>query len=262
VSNVPTCIFREAKRVNPQTTARVYSPPADRTEPPEGSLREALRALKDEGTTFSVRFIQDWWVRQNYLAEIKRYSSDLEELASSGRMTYQQAAENANWLRNQILRSSRTASTDLGAAIAQFAKKEGRTLPDLLEKYAGEFFGEPFAKLDGPKQSTVLIEIIRASGRDSEFWTAVSKNLGRLGGPIVALTAALSFYHVYTATDKVDATAREVAQLSAGFLLGTGLGAAGTLCGPFAVICVPAGVFVGQAFGAWGIDKVYSWLKQ
>jgi hypothetical protein len=181
----------------------------------------------------------------------------------SQRLTPQQAAEQANIVRNELLEATRLQSSDVGRAVAERLKRQGRTLAELQEAYARRLFHKSFAQLTEREQNQIFLEIVRASGRPSQRVTMVARRLGRVGRGLIFVAIAVSAYNIATSEDPAREAARETVGFGAGFAGSVAGGAvAGLACGPGAPVCVAIGVFVGGALFALGADLTFDQLTR
>ena len=181
-------------------------------------------------------------------------------MASSGRITWQQAAEQAQDARNAVMEVIRGRSTPVGRAMAERLKREGKTLNELIARKTTQTFGASaqFSKLSAASQNQVFGEIVKSAGKSNPQVTARMRNLSRAGRGLLVLSLAISVYAVATSDQKVDTLKREGAIAGAGIAGGAAGGAlAGLACGPGAPVCVTVGAFIGGAMAAFGVD--YFW---
>jgi hypothetical protein len=242
---------------NSRTWQKLNEPPdADDDLPPE--LHEALRVLDSEATSFGVRFINDGRLRKKYAEQIAEAAEEIKAKFRSGNLSAGEAAEEAQQMRNTIMEATRLKTSDIGRAVAEAEKGTGKTLEELLAKYANEKFQRPFRALSKVEQDAVYGEIVAASGRASPKFMAKAARWGKAGKGLLILSLAIAVYNVATADDKLDAAGKEAAGMGGGFLGGAAAGAvAGLACGPGAPVCVTIFVFVGGALGALGADIAY-----
>lgn len=226
------------------------------------AFEEALHAMETEAFNFGYRGIKDAAVRQSYFQTVRQYAQELRHRVDTGELTPQQAAADANAMRNHFMDIARLRSSDIGRARAQQIKSEGLTLDALLEKYAQSKFGRAFSALSESEQNAVYLSVVEASGRANTTVTLQALRLGRLGRGLMVLSLAIAVYDVATADDKVEAAEHEAVGFGGGFLGGAAGGAvAGLACGPGAPVCVTIGVFVGGVAGALGADLFWGWLR-
>ncbi len=226
----------------------------------DAQLRLALDALKNEGANFGYRFISDSKVRENYKVLISRASEKIKIAVQNGKLSPEAGAKEANALRNEIMGLSRRSTSDVGVAFARRAKLVGRSMPELMERYSLSIFERPYSSLRSERaQGKVFLTIIESSGVSNDGFNRTSKILGVTGKALVVASVGLIIYNVYQADDKAKAIEREATSLALGTALGYAGGAVGTLCGPAAFVCVPAGVFIGGALGAVGAEYWMEW---
>ena len=165
------------------------------------------------------------------------------------------------------MNSMRGRTSDFGLALAEFMKKEGKSLAQLEEKYANDLFKKSLSMLSNEEQCSVWIKIIEKSGQPQRMASVGAKVMGYVGHGLFAFTAAVAVYNVATVEDKFRAGGQEISTLSGGLTGAAVLGGAGGLCGPAAIACVPIGVFLGVflggLLGAAGAEalfnKIWKW---
>ena len=220
-------------------------------------LESALSVLKAEATNFGYRFIQDGAVRREYIARTQALVKTIKDEVRAGRLTYAEAAEEANKVRNAIMDAARLRSSDIGRASAEAAKATGRTLAELQEYYA-QNLKRSFDSLSDAEKSRVWLEIIEASGRQRPSFNVKAARLARVGRGLIVFSVGIAVYNIATAEDQGRQAVKEGATAGAGILGGMGGGAlAGLACGPGAPVCVAVGVFVGGALAAFGADFAF-----
>ncbi len=223
-------------------------------------FESAIRALESEVANIGAHLTVDATARQAYSRQIRAMSAELSIMASSGRITWAQAASQANETRNIIMEVVRTRSTPVGLAIAQKMKQQGRTLNELVAKKSQSLFGKGvlFDDLTVEKQNQVYSEVVKSAGKSDPKVTAAMKKLSHAGRGLLFLSVALSVYTVATAENKFDAAGKEIAITGAGIGGGIAGGAlAGLACGPGAPVCVTVGAFVGGALAAFGVGLIW-----
>ena len=206
-------------------------------------LENALQQLETQALNFAYRCTQDKLARSWYIQKTQDFSRQLRLAYERGDLTARQAAEAANQMRNEIMEQTRDRSSDVGRARARQEKPKGKTLQELLEKYAGEKFKKPFEQL-GPKQrNQVLLEVVDASGRPNPKFNAKAARLGAAARALWVLGAAIAVYNIAVSDNKAQAAAREGVSIAGGFAGGA---AGGALAG---IWFGPVGVAVGAAIG-------------
>lgn len=220
----------------------------------------AVAALRADVTAAAAMVVNDGHVRGLYQQQVTAAAQALEREAQSGRITWAEAARQAQGLRNDVMAMMRGRTSPIGRALAEHMKREGLTRETLLTRYAERLFGpgSRFDQLDAPRQQQVQAEIVRAAGRSNPQVTAALARWSRLGRGLIVLSLAVSVYRIAMAEDHGQAALREGAVLSSGMLGGVAGGAAaGLVCGPGAPVCVTVGAFVGGALAAFGVGALF-----
>jgi hypothetical protein len=250
--------------IDPGTAARTTSPrpgPVGSDVSGMADLETALGLLKSEAINFGYRFIQDGAVRLDYIAKTQAISKTIRAEVAAGRLTFGEAAQEANKLRNAILDASRLKSSDLGRAIAEAAKGTGLTLPELEAYYAQKLLKKGFESLTQPEKNRVWLEIVEAAGRQRPSFNVKAVRLARVGRGFIVFSVAIAVYNVAAAEEKGRQASKEVTTAGAGVLGGVAGGAlAGLACGPGAPVCVAIGIFAGGALAALGADSLFDWI--
>ncbi len=232
----------------------------DKESHDKARLETALHQMEVTALNFAQRFINDGPVRMEYIRQTKKLSKEYRAKVNAGSMTVREAARQAQEIRNQILDTQRLRSSDIGRAVAENLKKRGKTLPELMEKYAQEKFGKPFKTLSIENQNKVYLEIINSAGRPAPKVSSAASKFSKLGRSLLVVTVGIAVYNITTAEDKLEATAKEGVVLGAGFLGSAGGGMlAGLACGPGAPVCMAIGVFLGGSLTALGADYAFEW---
>jgi hypothetical protein len=156
-------------------------------------------------------------------------------------------------MRNALLSAARLHNSDLGRAVSEAEKAAGVTFAELIERYAGRLFRQPFAQLTAAQQDQVFAEIIRATGRPNLRYTTLARNLGRVGKGLFIVSLAFASYEIV----RSDRPGRESARQGVG--IGAGIGGsiaggalAGLACGPGAPICVGIAPLWAELHSPWG----------
>lgn len=220
----------------------------------------ALRALEAEIANVGAHLALDASARQFYTRQIRAMADELRVQVQSGRLTWAQAAEQANVARNGIMEVVRSRSTPVGRAMAEQLKRQGKTLNELVARKTVQLFGSKavFERLPDSDKNKVFAEIVSAAGKSNPKVTSTMRTLSRAGRGLIVLSVALSVYAVLTADDKTRVAGREVVVTTAGIGGGIAGGAlAGLACGPGAPVCVAVGAFIGGALAAFGSDLLF-----
>lgn len=219
-----------------------------------------IKAFEAQIANAGVHITIDSAARAQYGQLIKALSDDLRGQATSGRITWAQAASKAQEARNAVMQVIRHKSTPVGRAIAESLKKEGRTLNQLVAKKTIELFGPgaDFDKLSPTQKNGVYASIVKSAGKSDPVVTTTMRRLSYAGRGLVVLSVALSVYTIAQAEDKTAAAGRELAVTGASITGGIAGGAvAGLACGPGAPICVTVGAFVGGTLAALGVSFMW-----
>lgn len=220
-------------------------------------LNKELAQLEITAAAFAKHFIPDAKIRKEYLEQTKRHATELQKKVARQQLSPQRAAQQAQSLRNTIMEAQRAKTSSVGLSIAKFMKKEGKSLIELEAKYAENLFGKAFQALEPNQKNEVWRLIVQKAGEPQVRASNGAKWMGRAGRGLFILTVAIAVYHIATAEDKVRAAANEGAAIGGGLAGATALGAAGLVCGPAAIACVPIGVFIGGVLGAMGADWAF-----
>lgn len=223
-------------------------------------FENAVQALEAELANVGAHLTIDASARQLYAKQIRAMSNELRLSASSGRISWADAAEQANEARNLIMNIIRTRSTPVGLAIAQQMKLQGRSLNELVAKKTQSLYGKGvvFDTLPEDKKNKVFSEIVKSAGKSDHKVTSIMNNLSKAGKGLIFLSVALSVYTVATANNKFDAAGKEIAITGSSIAGGIAGGAlAGLACGPGAPVCVTVGAFIGGALAAFGVSAIW-----
>jgi hypothetical protein len=227
----------------------------------EKFLNQELAALETTAAAFAQQFIPDAKVRADYIRQTSSFSTELKKKVSLKQLSPQSAAQQATNMRNTIMEAQRIKTSALGLSISRFLKKEGKTLSELESKYSNKLFGKELASLTESQRNDVWKHIVKKSGEARVSASNGAKWMGRAGRGLFVLTITIAIYHIAVAEDKVKAAVNEGVAVAGGMAGAASLGAAGLLCGPAAIACVPLGVFVGGVLGAvgadWAFDKIW-----
>ena len=219
-----------------------------------------IRALEAQIANIGAHLALDGAARVAYATQIKAMADELRADATSGRMTWTQAANKAQAARNAIMEVIRSRSTPVGRAIAQQLKREGKTLNELIARKVKQLHGSSaqFNRLSLAQQNAVYGEIVKSAGKSNPTVANNMRNLSRADRGLLFISLALSIYTVANSDDKPKAIAREACITGAGIAGGVAGGAlAGLACGPGAPVCVTVGAFVGGALAAFGVSSLW-----
>lgn len=235
------------------------STPVQDTED-RATFDKAMKALESQVANVGAHITIDSTARLAYAQEIRVMSKGLEAEALPGRISWNEAAKQAQETRNAIMEIFRRRSTPVGRAMAQSIKIKGYSLNELVARHTMLNFGEKaiFDSLSSSSKDVVYASITRSAGNSRASVTALLSRLSYAGRGLIVISLAISAYTIATSTDKVYATGKELASVSAGIAGGAAGGAlAGLACGPGAPLCVTIGAFVGGTLAAFGISFVW-----
>lgn len=226
----------------------------------EEAFENAIKSLEATAASVGVHLEIDSTARQIYAREIKAMSGTLRREVAKGRMTWAQAAEQANNTRNVVMQLTRSRTTPVARAFAEHKKAEGRGLNALVAEKTAKLFGKNAVveKLSPSQQSRVFAEIVASAGWSQPTITRNVLRLSYVGRSVILLSLALSTYNVLTARNKSAAVKRELVTTAAGIGGSVAAGAlAGLACGPGAPVCVTIGAFAGGALAAFGAGFIW-----
>jgi hypothetical protein len=218
-------------------------------------LAAALDALRADAFAFGTRFVSDARVRRAYLEAVRDAANELMWRARSGQITYAQAATEANTIRNALLETARSQTSEVMRAYVKTLKAEGLTLESLIARHAKDLFGKAPEALTAVERDQVMRRILEGAARARPSATAGARMVGRLGRGLIWLSVGIAFYNVWQAEDPGKQAVKEGAILGAGMVGAmAGGAAAGLVCGPAAPVCSGIGVLVGGALFAFGVS--------
>jgi hypothetical protein len=197
----------------------------------------------------------DGATRLRYIEDIKAMSEGIKQQVAAGKLTWQEAATQANRDRNIIMEAMRKRSTPAGKAFAEKMKPGGATLESVVNKNMQRIYPEAshFDQLSPTQKGKVFQEVVERSGSSRANVTSSLKQITPAARGLFYISISASAYNIATAEDKVQATKKEGAILGSGIAGGAAGGAlAGLACGPGAPVCVTIGAFVGGAAAALG----------
>lgn len=220
-------------------------------------FENAIRSLEAEIANAGLHLTVDSTTRLAYTREIRTMADQMRLEVARGRITWAQAAKQAQETRNLIMEMMRWRSTSIGRAIAEKLKREGKTLNELVARKTLQLHGQntQFNSLSTTQQNAVYAEIVKSAGQSNHHITIAMRHLSHAGRSLIALSIALSVYSIATAENKTSAAGREITITGAGIGGGIAGGAiAGLACGPGAPVCVSMGAFVGGTLAAFGVS--------
>lgn len=214
-------------------------------------LDNAILTLNDTAMKFSTDAISDAQVRQSYMSNIKRMSSEIKELVNTKQISVKEGAEFCYEMRNQIMAEHRKFTSAYGLSRAEQYKTTPPAVDDLLNKYAQKKFQLNFKDLTLKQRNSIYYEIIESSGRDNPKFTTANKRLKILGKVGILVTAALATYEILNAENKSKEAITQGMGIGGAFVGGWLAGlCVSALCGPGAPLCALAVVLVGSIGGS------------
>jgi hypothetical protein len=230
-------------------------------DPSVRRLGEALLALEAAAIPFAVRMINDDAVRQQYRRSIRDAVQEILSDVEAGKISPDTGAVRASDMRNSLMELSRLRTSDAGRAMAERLKAQGKTLPELITKYARDMFAAAPESLTTEQNAAVMRRIIEAAARDNPVVTNTLRGLSWASRGLVALSVGLAVYEIYRSPDPVKETGHQAVVLGAGAAGSIVVGALGTslVCGPGAPVCAGVFILVGGAAFALGAD--YWWHR-
>jgi hypothetical protein len=223
-------------------------------------FQHIIRTLEAQMANVGTHLSIDAAARYQYSVQIQAMAAQWHAQASAGRISWRQAAEEAQQMRNVIMEILRARSTPVGLAFAQKIKAEGKTLNTLIAEKVLAKHGKNvvFSQLSAAQKDAVYAAIVESAGKSDPKITSLMRRLSPAGKGLIVISIGLSVYSIATAEDKVSAAGQELASTGAGVLGGVAGGAlAGLACGPGAPVCVTVGAFVGGALAAFGVSYVW-----
>ncbi len=233
-------------------------------------LQQELHLIEASIAFFAKDIFQNDYVRTKYRENIKEMSNKIKNRAKAERDTdkVKDLAQQANRFRNEAMEDMRKKSTALGKTIAKTIKEKGQTFDESIQgKLVKQDITQPFDRLPEHKQLEIYKSIIESSGKSNKKVNAgmsIAKNFA-------VLTVAYATYDIYISENKYKAIISNSATIGGG-IFGGGVGAwAGLICGPYALVCVPAFGVLGSVGGGylgnktvndWISDKIDSLLKE
>lgn len=224
------------------------------------AFEKAISSIESQIANVGSHLAIDSSARVAYASEIKKMADKLRTDAMSKRISWANAAQQAQETRNLVMETIRCRSTPVGRAMAQRLKAEGKTLNELIGLHTVRAHGNNavFARLPVTQQNAIYASIVTSAGKSNVAVTKAMSRLSYAGRGVLGLSLALSAYTIATADDKVTATQKEGAALGASVAGGIAGGAlAGLACGPGAPVCVTVGAFVGGALAAFGVSSFW-----
>ncbi|MBZ2209140.1 hypothetical protein [Massilia soli] len=224
------------------------------------TFNKAIDSMEAQAANIGAHLTVDSSARLAYTREIKRMAEKLRSEAKSGRISWAQAAQQAQETRNLVMEVIRARSSPVGRAMAQQLKTNGKTLNEIIALQATRAHGQSvkFSTLSLPQKNAIYASVVASAARSNVSVTKAMSRLSFAGKGVLGLSLALSVYDIATSHDKVAAAKKEILTTGAGVAGGiTGGALAGLACGPGAPICVAVGAFAGGALAAFGVTSFW-----
>jgi hypothetical protein len=251
------CISAVILKVPSLTKVIDMAAPAATTDNEDKKLFEhSIKALESQIANAGAHITIDSSTRLAYAREIRLMAKQLEAQALAGKITWGDAAKQAQETRNVIMEIFRRQSTPVGRAMAQKFKVTGYSLNELVARHASLNYGNNvvFNNLSSIKKDRVYASIVKSAGKSNPKISAALARFSHVGRALIVISLGISAYNIATSTDKLLTTKKEVLFTGAGIGGGIAGGAlAGLACGPAAPVCVTMGAFVGGALAAFGV---------
>lgn len=224
-------------------------------------FEHALLMLQTEANNFAYMFIKDARLRSQYSSGIKTMSNELLDDVKSGRISAMSGAQQANYLRNELMDVVRRRSHPILLAYARSLKLNSVGKNDILEKKSMDLFKKSFSALTAAEVDAVYLEAIAASGRSRESVNRLAAIYGRAGKGLFVLSLAIALYEIYEADNRMRETAKQSAIVGSSIAGGVALGAASVaagICAATAPICVTVASIAGAIAGGLGMEYAFN----
>jgi len=220
----------------------------------------AIKSLEAQIANIGAHVTVDSGARLTYAREIGSMADRLRGDVAKGKLTWREAAQQAQRTRNLIMEVSRTRSTPVGRALAQWLKADGYSLNQMIARQTSKLYGDTklFSRLPEAKQNAIYAEIVTSAGKSNLAVTRAMTRLSYAGRGLLYVSLGLSVYNIVTSNNKGLAIKKEITANGAGIAGGIAGGAmAGIACGPGAPVCVTMGAFVGGALAAFSTGLIW-----
>lgn len=224
------------------------------------AFENAIKALEAQLANVGAHLTIDASARAAYANEVKKMADQLRHEAATGKITWANAARQAQETRNLVMMVTRTRSTPIGRSFAQRIKPGGVMLNQLVALHTQRMHGEGalFSSLSSAQKNRIYSAIVVSAGKSNPSVTNAMSRLSYAGKGVLFLSLSLSVYNIAIAEDKSAATAKELATTGASIGGGIAGGAlAGLACGPASPLCVTLGAFVGGAASAFSVGFIW-----
>ncbi|MDU9393622.1 hypothetical protein [Pseudomonas sp. zfem002] len=226
-------------------------------------LEKSIAEYEGAAIKFSMDAISDAKQRENYNKNVGRIVAEVRSELERGKINVREAAHYCVTLRNRVMAETRALTSAQGRVVAEFVKKDPKTLDVLREKYAQKIFKQSFDGLSWKQQNRVFYEIILSAGRPNNKFNVINKTLVVMARVFIVYTVGHAIQSVYEAENKFKEAAKQGGAIAFGFAgasFGAQFGAAGGPLLAFALAIVGglAGGFLGGVIGEAVSDYLWS----
>lgn len=224
------------------------------------AFENAVKALEAQLANAGAHLTIDASTRLAYVSEVKKMADRLRHEATSGKITWANAAKQAQETRNLIMEISRMRSTPIGRSFAQKIKPSGILLNELVALHTQRLYGANtvFSNLSTSQKDRIYSAVVISAGKSNPGVSNAMSRLSYAGRGLLFLSLSVSVYNITTSQDKSTAAVKELTITGAGIGGGIAGGVlAGLACGPASPVCVTLGAFVGGAMSAFGMGFVW-----
>lgn len=207
-------------------------------------FEHAIQSLEAQIANLGAHLTIDSSTRLAYSRGIRKMADQLRSDATAGKITWVQAAKEAQETRNLIMEIARQRSTPVGRSMAQQLKAQGYSLNELVAAQTKRHYGEGavFSRLSAVQKNKIYADIVMSAGKSNPAVTRAMSRLSYAGRGLLLFSLTLSAYSIATSSDKAATAARELTVTGAGIGGGIAGGAlAGLACGPGAPLCATLG---------------------
>jgi hypothetical protein len=147
-------------------------------------LEQALGSAANGG----FQFVYNPELRLAYQRKAREFAQDLKNQANRGAITWQQAATEANRVRNEVMHSIRAQSTAPFRAYAESLKREGKTLNDLIKEKTLKKYGHAnFHALAEAQKGEIYKQIVESAAKSNPGVNITAQRLSYLGRTLMLL---------------------------------------------------------------------------
>ena len=131
------------------------------------AFEHIFRAIHGDIVTYAAYALNDPHVRALYDQSIQAAANELRDAAKSGKISWKQAAVEANQLRNAIMEALRARTSPIGLAKAQALKTQGKALNTLIAEKTIAGFGPnaDFNRLAPAQKNQVFAAVVESAGK-------------------------------------------------------------------------------------------------